>query len=393
MPDGIGTWHVFGRLRRAWLPLTVALVACGGESRRQSGEAGLAAAAGADSGATRECAPDTADCNLDPADGCEVNLARDGDHCGACDSSCGMAVCVGRQCGVEPTLLADSQAGVASLATDGNTLFWANWRDGRVLALSISEGGGSEPVVRAQIPDFSVEGMAVDEDALFIASNTQARGGGGIFRMSKIEGPLKQIVSDTGTSGIALGADRVYWTRSSVTEIGAWTGAVLSATKDGVDVTTLANVPGLSVASDEDSLYFAEPGSASIERLPLAGSASNSAGIDPVELIHTAAIPYGVKISDGEVYWTDDTGLFRVPREGGSSETLTLSSGASTNGGDFTIAGDAIYCAVGREITRLEGGVSTPIARIEGALGGIVTAGGYLYWGDFTTDTVWRIAL
>lgn len=381
---------------RRWLPLALTLVACGGESKRHLAVPALAGAAGSDSGAPAECAPDTADCNLDPADGCEVQLARDGDHCGACDLACGMAVCVGGQCGVEPLLLADGQAGVAGMATDGGTLFWANWADGRVLALSIGEGQVSVPVVRAKIPDFSVEGMAVDEDALFIASNTQARGGGGILRMPKSEGALEQIVSDIGVSGIALSADRVYWTRSSENQIGGWTGAVLRAAKDGVGVDTLANVPGLSLASDEDALYFAEPGTSGIERLPLDFSASNSAGaaamLDPVELAHSAAIPYGVKISDGQVYWVDDTGLFRVPREGGSSEALAVGVSTSVSG-DFTIDGDAIYCAVDREITRLEGGVSTPIARIDGTVGGIVKAGGYLYWGNFNDGTVWRIAL
>jgi hypothetical protein len=99
-----------------------------------------------------------------------------------------------------------------------------------------------------------------------------------------------------------------------------------------------------------------------------------------------------VKIAGGLVYWVDDAGLFRVPREGGSSEALALSSGASANG-EFTVDGDAIYLAVGREITRLEGGVSTPIARIDGTLGGIVKAGDSLYWGNFDDGTVWRIAL
>jgi hypothetical protein len=381
---------------RPWLFVSLALVACGGESKRHPAEPVLVGSAGSDSGASAECAPDTADCNLDPADGCEVTLARDGDHCGACDVGCGMAVCVAGQCGVEPTLLTDGQPGIASMATDGGTLFWASWADGRVVALSIGEGQASEPAVRARVPEFSVVGMAIDEDAVFIASNTAAGGGGGILRMPKTEGALEQLVSDVGVSGIALGADRIYWTRSSESQIGGWTGAVLQAAKDGVGVLTLANVPGLSLASDEDALYFAAPGTRGIERLALDFSASNSAGapaaLGPVELVHSAAIPYGVKISNGLVYWADDTGLFRVPREGGSSEALALSSGPSESG-DFIVDGDAIYCAVGNEITRFEGGVSTPIARIDGTVGGIVQAGGYLYWGNFYDGTVWRIAL
>ena len=39
------------------------------------------------------CAAGTNDCNRDPADGCEVNLTTDGANCGACGNRCGSGVC------------------------------------------------------------------------------------------------------------------------------------------------------------------------------------------------------------------------------------------------------------------------------------------------------------
>ncbi len=38
--------------------------------------------------ALQTCTPGFADCNKDPADGCEVDVASDPDNCGACGSSC-----------------------------------------------------------------------------------------------------------------------------------------------------------------------------------------------------------------------------------------------------------------------------------------------------------------
>jgi hypothetical protein len=43
-----------------------------------------------------ECAPATADCDGDPTNGCEVDLANDPSHCGACGAACPSADCVCR---------------------------------------------------------------------------------------------------------------------------------------------------------------------------------------------------------------------------------------------------------------------------------------------------------
>jgi hypothetical protein len=56
---------------------------------------------GADRGAT--CRAGFADCNRDPADGCEVELATDTQHCGTCETSCSAAgasmnACVAGKC-------------------------------------------------------------------------------------------------------------------------------------------------------------------------------------------------------------------------------------------------------------------------------------------------------
>ncbi len=50
------------------------------------------------------CAPGWADCNHNPADGCEVNVTSDPAHCGACGTACstvhGTATCAASTCGI-----------------------------------------------------------------------------------------------------------------------------------------------------------------------------------------------------------------------------------------------------------------------------------------------------
>ncbi len=45
----------------------------------------------ADDAGTCGCAPGSADCNSDAADGCEVNLQADPDHCGSCANDCSVS--------------------------------------------------------------------------------------------------------------------------------------------------------------------------------------------------------------------------------------------------------------------------------------------------------------
>jgi hypothetical protein len=52
------------------------------------------------------CAPGTVDCNMNPADGCEVNTANDPTNCGQCGRTCGFdnaaALCSSGQCALGP---------------------------------------------------------------------------------------------------------------------------------------------------------------------------------------------------------------------------------------------------------------------------------------------------
>src|SRR5688572_26300985 len=59
------------------------------------------------------CEPDEADCDGELQNGCETDLAADGEHCGACGHSCLGGMCVAGMCGVNELT---SLAGSGSLA-------------------------------------------------------------------------------------------------------------------------------------------------------------------------------------------------------------------------------------------------------------------------------------
>jgi len=80
----------------------VSLAHCGG-CAKPCDDKGNQAVRCADGDCTRTCLPGFEDCNSDPDDGCEAELARDHENCGKCDEICdsgpfGAPACQGGQC-------------------------------------------------------------------------------------------------------------------------------------------------------------------------------------------------------------------------------------------------------------------------------------------------------
>jgi hypothetical protein len=59
---------------------------------------------------SRECVPGYADCNGDPADGCEVELKSNPANCGACGNQCNMGA--GQPCVEGKCLMVECDAGL-----------------------------------------------------------------------------------------------------------------------------------------------------------------------------------------------------------------------------------------------------------------------------------------
>lgn len=290
-----------------------------------------------------------------------------------------MAVCWEGRCGVEPTLVAMDQGGIGHMASDGSRVFWANLRDGRIVALDAEEDAVPEVLAETSF-GFDIGGLALDTESLYVAHQSTEVGRGGISRIPKNGGKLELVIEDERASDVVVTLETIYWSRGSLLEDG-WSGAVLMQPKSEGEPTMLALAPATELALDGTDVFFRNPGRQSIERTTE----------DPHEpmLVAEAEAMYGaLGVADGQVYFGESDAIFRVPAAGGERESLVP---AST--GEFVLHDGAVYCQTGDEIVRFREGASLPLARVGGFIGGIVVAGGALYWGDFNEDTVWRLSL
>lgn len=226
--------------------------------------------------------------------------------------------------------------------------------------------------------------MAIDDEAVYWTNpgvpSLPGDTPGGIGRLIKGDDRVERLITEANVWGIALDGDRLYWTRSVLSDDGSHSGAVLEGLTSGEVLGTLAEIPAEQIAVDDEAVYCRNPTTDSIERLEKTGG-------EPVELAAGFGLLYGLAAHDGYVHWADDAGLSRVPRDGGAAERI------DDVAGPFVIDGETIYYERHGVIVARQGDDVTPLGRITGSTGGIVVAGGYLYVADFNEGSVYRIGL
>jgi hypothetical protein len=106
-------------------------------------------------------------------------------------------------CGGNPTLLVNGDAAVDGMATDGQSLFWANWWDGEVLTSSLT-GAAQTTLLAGQD---GVHWLAIDGSRFYATTSQEV-----------LVGPLKGGGAATVLFGggrlvrqIAVDANNVYW--------------------------------------------------------------------------------------------------------------------------------------------------------------------------------------
>ncbi|MCA9618587.1 MAG: hypothetical protein KC731_06190 [Myxococcales bacterium] len=201
-------------MRPALVLLTIAAVGCtavaGLDGLRFDGEGAGAAAGGAGGsaggfGGSDSCPPEHAECNDDPADGCE-DLQSDDDHCGRCDHSCAGAGCVGGRC--RPEVLVSGELGVQGIALSGEVLYWCNFLDDELLRIDLSAPGASPELVASGFNGCA--GVAIADGQIYFAAYFDDQ----IRRVPLSGGPSEVVVTDPGAGphGISLDATHLYWT-------------------------------------------------------------------------------------------------------------------------------------------------------------------------------------
>jgi Stigma-specific protein, Stig1 len=233
------------------------------------------------------CTPPYLDCDGQTDNGCETNGASDANHCGACNNACTEASSSQCLAGACIYTLASGQDGPHAIAADGTNVYWAD-------SFSIMKIGndGIGLMTLAQTTDPAGD-IATDGKFVYWTN-----GYAGTVRAVPVGGGTAAVVASgqANPGAIAMDGTSVYWTNNS-------SGSVMKAAVDGSDLTTLTTGEASlrDIATDGNYVYWVAydglSATAAVMKISVAGTG-------PVTLALVPAIPIGMSVSNGDVYWT-----------------------------------------------------------------------------------------
>ena len=242
-------------------------------------------------------------------------------------------------------LLAMISGGTVPAAAAGNgtvsRIVWtdANWWGTATAEVGTANADGTQ--ARVLVPaEAGPEGvqqtgyLAVDPQGRWVYWSRQYPGTG--LERVRTDGKDEDTVGGTGSPfGVAVSANRVYWTDDGV-------GSIVRSRLDGSHVTTLVTgqgVPGSYIASPHDiaideaggKMYWTATVRNAVQRANLDGSG--------VETIAASQYPMGIGLDlvHGDVYWSSGC-IERVPLAGGDPVRVLCSDSPIT---DVAVDGDA----------------------------------------------------
>jgi sugar lactone lactonase YvrE len=232
-----------------------------GDASMMMADSGDAAMMSADSGDAMMpvdsglvCAPPTADCDGNPANGCEVNLSNDPSNCGMCTYSCGGGSCVNGAC---------------------------------VLAMPGS--------ITYHFGDFQC--ITTDStNVYFMASAINGATGSGILYVPIGGGTVQILPNSAGSRGAGLVeyGNFIYWADYMA-------GTIMETPTAGQPGTTRTVVSGLTqplrVAVDANHVYWTSSGGA--------GAANKATGVISWVSMQPGSRPWGLTIDTTNLYYAD----------------------------------------------------------------------------------------
>lgn len=165
--------------------------------------------------AATTCDDGFADCDGDAANGCEVELASNADHCDACGHSCLLGTCNDGAC--EPVTIATAQSNAKSLAANDTHVFWTSYRDPDPNGLQ----GGVQRADAATLETVAIiqglcepTSLAIDQTSVYVGDlctfiNQDAEE---VYKANLDGSLLTPLSDDNGCKGpIALTGDTLYF--------------------------------------------------------------------------------------------------------------------------------------------------------------------------------------
>ena len=291
-----------------------------GGSGGAGGTGGLGGEGGAGGSTPLVCDPGYDDCDGDPANGCEVELAIDAAHCGACDNDCNAGSCAAGAC-VPVTTLATGQDNPSYLAHAGGLIFWTNFGDDSVVQSAID---GTNTIVLAT-GENNPAGIAADLTHVFwVNRGTSSQNDGSIVEapVDASMPPVALAIDQPYAWGIAIDDAYVYWTHH---EGGGGVRRVQRGTAGAgvVEVIATGGVPN-GLAVDDTHAYWVSRSTGEVLRAQKDGM-----GGAPTVLAAGQTEVRELTVDDTHVYWTTSTATGTVMKlaKDGSGAMMTVATG------------------------------------------------------------------
>jgi hypothetical protein len=317
------------------------------------------------------------DCDKNPTNGCEVDIASDGKSCGKCGHDCLSGGCANSLC--QPVAIASGQNGPWMLALDANNIYWTTYAGGQVRSCA-KNGCNNTPATLASGQQ-GPYGIAVDGTnvywANFSANTVQKCAVGGCGG-----NPTTLASSQTGAIGVAVDANAVYWTNITAGQVQKCaTGGC------GGNPTTLAtlNAPYL-LAVDNTNVYWS--GGNAIRKCT-----TTNCGNNYVQLAGSTGS--GITVDGTDVYWSGNA-IQKCAIGGCGGNPTTLVSGGFAFG--IAVDGTDVYWAspgAGSISKCAKGGCNNTPTVIAGGQGNpeqVVVDANAVYWANYTGGSVMKLA-
>jgi hypothetical protein len=334
----------------------------------------------------------------------EANTATDPKNCGACGHDCLGGGCDGGAC--QPFPIVANITGDLLVLSDGVLYF-----DSRSYA---GAGGGFVGYISTDAGPIADGAVASDGAASYTTLATAdltdsiAVGGGRMVWVTDLY-VLSSIPVDGGTvstltaldnntiSGLSATATQAFYSQAYKDEAGTTTKSIESVPLRGGKPTTLASVSvPAAVATDSTYVYYTD---VEVDAAPPAGRLYRRKhdGTDPASIATGGFSQSSNLLSDGaRVYWSERYGsLGIVSLDGGTVTTL-----ASPEGGAAAIAFDRnfVYFTVNSAgtVDRVpiagDGGTSLVALSAGRRPVGIAVDDHAIYWSDFNTSSIYKLA-
>ena len=307
-----------------------------------------------------------------------VDLLGSKDNCGVCGHSCNGDLCMGGFCATESLVVEDSGGPVTAATHDATNLYYVlNQQVARALPF---DGGVVETIT-----DISDAGIAYSAfPQLLVDDQTAYMRGYLTILTAPLQGGPVQLLANVGVGAMALTPDAVIVTSST---------SVLAYDKhDGGLVATLAS----SETSADEVVATPDGGLVYWLRQPQ-GDGGLPAGLwaydghNELLVVNMLPDPVALAIDDAYVYWADRTtgDILRVPL-GTFPASPQIVAQRPLEPQVVALAVDATHVywfanstAFTYDLIKVPkcGGRQTLVASSVGAVGGLVEAGGFLYFG------------